>query len=177
VDNSDILRFIPTSTGPNTAGTFEWYFDGSDVELAASGENVDAVARLADGRLALSTTAGFSVTGASGQDEDLFVFAPTNLGSATGGSWSLYFDGSDVGLSNTNDEDVWGAWIDEANSDIYLTTVGAFAVTGVSGDGADIFVCKYGSLGATTTCTYRMYWDGSANGFAGERVDAFAVER
>lgn len=32
VDDSDIVRFIPTSLGSNTAGTFEWYFDGSDVE-------------------------------------------------------------------------------------------------------------------------------------------------
>ena len=38
----------------------------------------------------------------------------------------MYFDGSDVGLSTSADEDVNGVWIDPANGTIYLTTVGAF---------------------------------------------------
>jgi hypothetical protein len=53
--------------------------------------------------------------------------------------------------------------------------LGAFAVTGVSGDGADIFVCTPGSLGATTSCTFNMYWDGSANGFGGEIADGIGL--
>jgi hypothetical protein len=48
-------------------------------------------------------------------------------------------------------------------------------VIGASGDGADIFVCAPGSLGTTTSCTFGMYWDGSANGFAGEVMDGFFI--
>jgi hypothetical protein len=79
-----------------------------------------------------------------------------------------------VGLSSTSNEDVNGAWVD-ASGKIYLTTLGAFSVTGVSGDGSDVFVCTPGSLGATTTCTWAMYWDGSVQGFSGEDTDSLAI--
>jgi C1A family cysteine protease len=174
VDDSDILRFTPTSTGGTTAGTWSWYFDGSDVGLSTSDEDVDALAILADGRLLISTLGNVSVTGASGADEDLLVFTPTALGATTSGTWALYFDGSDVGLSNTSNEDVNGAWVDAAGK-IYLTTLGSFSVTGVSGDGSDIFVCTPGQLGSTTTCTWAMYWDGSVQGFSGEVTDSVSV--
>jgi hypothetical protein len=36
VTNADIIRFTPTSLGDTTAGTFSWYFDGSDVGLTQS---------------------------------------------------------------------------------------------------------------------------------------------
>jgi hypothetical protein len=106
-------------------------------------------------------------------DSDILRFVPTSTGSTTAGTWSWYFDGSDVGLT-TNDEDVNGVWVDAAGK-IYLTTLGSFSVTGVSGDGSDIFVCTPGSLGSTTTCTWAMYWDGSVNGFSGEDTDSLSV--
>jgi hypothetical protein len=174
VDDSDIIRFIPTSLGANTAGTFQWYFDGSDVGLTTNDEDIDAIDFAPDGRLVISTLGSFNVTGASGNDEDLLAFSPTSLGSTTNGTWSLYFDGSDVSL-NASSEDVNGVWIDPANNQLYLTTTGAFSVTGVSGDGADIFVCTPGSLGPTTSCTFSMYWDGSAFGFAGEVADGIDI--
>jgi hypothetical protein len=62
-----------------------------------------------------------------------------------------------------------------ANGPVYLTTLGAFSVPGVSGDGADIFVCTPGTLGGATSCTHSMVWDGSANGFGGEVVDDFSI--
>jgi hypothetical protein len=174
VDDSDILRFVPTSTGANTAGAWQWYFDGSDVGLSTSDEDVDALTLLPDGRLIISVLGTVSVTGVSGVDEDLLAFSPTQLGSTTSGAWAMYFDGSDVGLSSTSNEDVNGVWIDAAGK-IYLTTLGSFSVTGVSGDGSDIFTCTPGSLGSTTTCTFAMYWDGSDNGFSGEDTDSIGI--
>jgi predicted secreted protein len=174
VDDSDVLRFTPTSTGGTTAGTWSWYFDGSDVGLSTSDEDVDALGLLPDGRLLISTLGNVSVTGASGADEDLLAFTPTTLGATTSGTWAMYFDGSDVGLSSTSNEDVNGVWVDTAGK-IYLTTLGNFSVTGVSGDGSDILACTPGSLGSTTTCTWAMYWDGSANGFSGEDTDSVSV--
>ena len=175
VDDSDIVRFIPTSLGTNTAGSFEWYLDGSDVGLTASGENIDVIGFAPDGRLILSTTGSFGVTGASGEDEDLAAFTPTSLGANTSGTWSLYFYGSDVSLSTSSSEDINGASIDPLTGKIHLTTVGSFSVTGVSGTGADIFVCTPGSLGSNTTCTYSSYWVGSQNGFGGEIADGVNV--
>jgi hypothetical protein len=177
VADADILRFTPTSTGSTTAGTFQWYFDGSDVGLSTNNEDIDAVGFAPDGRLVISTLGAFSVTGVSGEDEDLLVFTATSLGSATAGTWALYFDGSDVGLSENASEDVNGNWIDGLTGKIYLSTLGNFSVTGLTGDAADIFICSPGTLGATTTCTYGpgLYWDGSQNGFSGEDVDGFEI--
>ncbi|MCA9929731.1 MAG: hypothetical protein KC419_14690, partial [Anaerolineales bacterium] len=176
VDDSDVVRFVPTTLGSSTSGTFEWYFDGSDVGLTTNGEDVDAVHVMADGKVLMSTTGGYNVSGASGADEDVIIFTPTTLGSATSGSWAIYFDGSDVGLNTSNGEDVTGTW-DDGSSNLYLTTLTTVDVTGVLGDGADIFICVPGTLGATTSCTFSMYWDGSANGYGGERMDGLFIER
>jgi Zn-dependent M28 family amino/carboxypeptidase len=174
VDDSDILRFTPTSTGDTTAGAWSWYFDGSDVGLTTTDEDIDAFDLLPDGRLIMSFLGNVSVTGVSGVDEDLLAFTPSQLGATTSGTWAWYFDGSDVGLSTTSNEDVNGVWVDTAGK-VYLTTLGNFSVTGVSGDGSDIFTCTPGSLGSTTTCTWAMYWDGSLNGFSGEDTDSISI--
>ena len=176
VDDSDIVRFMPTSLGPNTAGTFSFYFDGSDVGLTTNSEDIDAMTVAPDGRLVISTIGSFSVPGVSGADEDLIIFTATSLGTNTSGSWALYFDGSDVGLTNST-EDVYGAYLD-SNGDIYLSTNGAFSVSGLSGDGADIFICKNATIGTNTACSsFVMYWDGSTKGFAGEIIDGFRIVR
>ncbi len=175
VDDSDIIRFTPVSLGSNTAGSFTLYFDGSDVGLSTNGEDIDSVGILPDGRLLISTVGSFSVPGASGRDEDLIAFTPTSLGNTTSGTWSLYFDGSDVNLNDSSGEDVSGIWVDPANNDIYLTTLGLFSVPGLSGGAADIFICTPGSLGANTTCSFSAFWIGAQNGFAGEVIDGFGI--
>ena len=98
--DEDLLAFTPISLGDVTAGTFELYFDGSDVGLGDAGEEVDAAAVGLDGRIYLSALDVFSVPGVSGGDEDVFVFTPTSLGSTTSGTYSstLFFDGSSFGL-------------------------------------------------------------------------------
>ena len=199
IDDADIVRFTPTSLGQNTAGVFTWHFDcagrhgganrkmqntagvftwhfdGSDVGLTTTSEDIDAFDVLDDGRIVISTLGNVSVTGASGVDEDLLVFTPTSLGATTSGTWAVYFDGSDVALNTSSNEDVNGVCVDNATGRVYLSTLGAFAVAGVSGDGADIFVCTPGALGATTSCTFTLFWDGSANGFAGKVTDGVAL--
>jgi hypothetical protein len=178
VDDSDIVRFVPTSTGTTTAGTFEWYFDGSDVDLTTNGEDVDAIGFAPDGRLLISTSGGSNVTGAgSNQDEDLLAFDATQMGATTAGSWSLYFDGTDVALGDSSSEDVWGAWVDSATGDIYLTTQGAFSVSGLSGGQADIFVCAPTSLGSSTACSFSSYFDGAAAGIGAEVLDGIHIQQ
>jgi hypothetical protein len=179
VDDSDIVRFVPTSTGNNTSGTFELIFDASDVGLSGSGEDIDAIAFAPDGRLLISTISSFSVSGVSGQDEDLIAFSASSWGTTTRGTWSMYFDGSDVGLGDSGYEDLYGVWSDSETGEIFLTTRGSFSVSGSSGDGADIFVCRASSLGGATVCTFGpgLYYDGSANGFANEVMDGMAIVR
>jgi Cadherin-like len=172
VDDSDIVSFTPTSTGNNTAGTFQLYFDGSDVGLTTNSEEIDAIALTPDGRLVISTNDSFSVTGVSGNDEDLIVFNSTSLGSTTSGTWSMYFDGSDVSLNQSSNEDVDGAWI-HSNGEIYLSTLGSFSVTGLNGDGNDIFRFTPSSTGSNTSGNYAALWDGTAFGLGSQNVDSF----
>lgn len=84
-----------------TTGTWAIYFDGSDVSLTTSGEDIDAAGVAGNGAIYLSTTGNFAVTGVSGADEDVFVCTPTSLGTITACTFgpSLAFDGSAWGLS------------------------------------------------------------------------------
>src|SRR6185503_7478111 len=52
----DIAQFNATSLGSTTAGTFSMYFNGVDVGLSASAENIDALEVLPDNRILISTT-------------------------------------------------------------------------------------------------------------------------
>jgi hypothetical protein len=102
--DEDLLAFTPVAFGSNTSGTFALFFDGSDVGLGDSGEDIDGAAVDGSGLLYLSTRAAFAVPGVSGADEDVFVFDPTSLGPTTAGSYSstLFFDGSSFGVAATN---------------------------------------------------------------------------
>jgi len=71
VADSDIVRFDASSLGATTAGSFSMYFDGLDVGLDTSGEDIDAIELLSDGWLVISTRGSFSVFGVKGADEDL----------------------------------------------------------------------------------------------------------
>lgn len=174
VTPQDIVRFDATSLGSITAGTFSMYLDGSDVGLDVAAEKLDSVSLLADGRVLISTTGNPSIPGLTGlSDEDILAFTPSTLGNNTSGTWALYFDGSDVGLSTTSDEDIDALDI-TSNGNIYLSTLGDFAVTGVSGFDEDVFVCVPTSLGSTTACNYFsvLYFDGSLWGLSANDVDA-----
>ncbi|MCE7990145.1 MAG: hypothetical protein DYG89_54065 [Caldilinea sp. CFX5] len=173
VEDEDIVRFIPTSLGATTAGSFAWFFDGSDVGLDSDEEDIDAFTRLPDGRLVISSNGAFDAGGVSGLNQDLFVFTPSSLGETTNGAWAIYFDGSDVDMTYVN-EDIWGVDV-AANGDIYLSTNYTYAVPGLSGDSNDIFVCTPTSLGDTTSCTFSLYWDGDNYGFGSYWLDVLAI--
>ena len=91
VADEDVLMFKPTSLGRTTAGSFEMYFDGSDVGLGGYGfsNDVDAVASLRDGNLLLSTAGRVYLDGGLvANSSDVVSFAPTSLGEVTAGSFS-----------------------------------------------------------------------------------------
>lgn len=179
VEGSDIIRFRPTTLGAGTAGVFELYFDGSRVGLSGRAENLDAISVAPDGRLIISTQGNINVLDGDGNKlkgtrSDLFAFSPTGLGAGTAGTWNLYFDGSDVGLT-TSGENISGLWIDAAADNLYLTTSGKFKVNELSGTKADIFRCAAHFLGSGTNCTFAPYWAGASFGVAKEQIDAFTI--
>jgi uncharacterized protein YjiK len=164
VDDSDIVKFTATQLGDSTAGSFELFFDGSDVGLGVSAEDVDGIELLDDGRVLISTSGNFSVAQLTGQGEDILALTPTSLGETTAGSWSLYFDGNDVGLT--------GAGVDGlsvgGNGAIYLTSKRRFDVPGLSGKDEDVFVFYPSSLGENTAGAYdlTLMFDGSLQGLS-----------
>jgi len=175
IDNADIVQFTGT-LGSNTAGTFNVFFDGSDVGLSGGiggSENVDAFEILPDGSLVVSTVGTASVTGVSPNpvSQDLIRCAGT-FGPATSCTWSVYFDGSDVGLG-AGAENLDGM-AQAATGDIYLSTTGNFSVPGRSGANEDVFVCQSPTTGPSTSCTYSstLYFDGSVFGLGANDLDA-----
>jgi hypothetical protein len=174
VDDSDIVLFTPTSLGSSTSGTFSMYFDGSDVGLTTNSEDIDAIALASDGRLIISTTGTMSANGVSnGLDEDLFLFTGT-LGTATSGSFTQYFDGSDVALNTSSNEDVDAATLTIAG-ELLFSTLGDFAVSGLAGANEDVAQFS-GSFGTSTSGTFSMRQDLSARGIAtSEDVGALEI--
>ncbi|MEZ4621193.1 MAG: hypothetical protein R2867_37620 [Caldilineaceae bacterium] len=156
VDDSDIVKFVPSSLGEGTtAGTFELFFDGSMVDLTSSGEDIDAIGFSPEGLLLISTSGTVGVSGVDAKDEDLLAFAATGLGANTNGTWSLYFDGSAVNLGNGS-EDVDGAFAASSGA-LYLTTKGGFSAVDVNGNNlagkaSDIFRCSPVVMGPISSC-------------------------
>lgn len=162
VQDEDIVKY--------DAGTWSMFFDGSAVGLATNlGEDVDAFDILSDGSVIVSTRGPTTVSGVVGTvAHDLLRCVPTTPAGATitGCTWSMYFDGSDVGLDAANTaENIDGVSI--AGGKIYLSTAANFAVPGLSGEGKDVFVCNVPVTGTTTSCgSFTMYFDGSVRGLA-----------
>lgn len=164
VDNVDIVRFVPASS------TFELYFDGSQVGLDTTGENLVALSLLADGSLLISTQGPFDVDGLFGADEDIMQFTPTQLGTTTSGTWSRYFDGSDVGMV---EEDTSSLWVDPVTNDLLFTTGFPFEISGITGGIEDIVSCVSPTTGEQSACSsVSIAWLGTD--IAGELVDAIA---
>ena len=175
VEKGDIVRFMPTTLGGNTTGTFDLVLDGSDVGLAGVAESIDAIGRTPDGRLVVSTAGDYDTPDGSGGDEDLLVFNATSFGAATSGSWQRYFDGSDLGLHAAN-EDIRSTWIDPATGHIHLSTYGDFeTASGFRGDANDIFTCIPSRLGGDTRCSFSRFWNGDDYGFSTKLIDGLAL--
>jgi len=175
-DDSDVIKFTASSLGNRTRGSFSMFFDGSDVGLTSSSEDIDAIALLYNGDMVLSTIGTAYVSGATARDEDMLRFRKMQYGNNTRGSWSLYLDGSDIGLT-TYAEDIWAAGVASDNQ-IQLSTYGNYNVsssgTSLQGDSDDIIRCR-GTLGNNTSCRLDLGWNGDNRGFGNEQVDGYSV--
>lgn len=165
MDDSDVLRFSPTNLGASTSGSFSMYFDGSDVGLSSNGEDIDGLGLLPGGDLLISTIGSAGANGIGGvRDEDIIRFSGS-YGGATSGSFSMYFDGSDVGLSNSGGEDV-DAFSNLSSGVITFSTAGNFSAGGVTGADEDLTDFSPSSLGGNTSGSFATYFDGTAWGIA-----------
>ncbi|MCM2372109.1 LamG-like jellyroll fold domain-containing protein [Aporhodopirellula aestuarii] len=158
VRDEDIVKFTATQLGDSTSGTFELYFDGSDVGFT---NDIDSLAVLDSGSLVVSSRGNVSVSGLSVADEDLLEFTPTSLGTSTSGTWSLYVDGSDVELGA---EDINGVTV-LGNGDIYLSTDSTTSLSSATLRDEDIVALTPSSLGTDSSGTYQtpIFFDGSTH--------------
>lgn len=177
VDPSDLVQFVPTSTGDNTAGTFFLVFDGEDVGMSTGNENIDAFTITGPSTGWFSTTGNHSLPGGiSGGDTDLISFTATQIGQSTDGDWTAVFDGSALELSN-NSEDVNG--VHRIGSSIYLSTEGDYSVPNIEmGDGNDVFLCMTGEETLpVANCTYNQSVVANGSRFSDAlQIDAFSLQ-
>lgn len=151
VDDSDIVLLKATSLGENTAGSFQMYFDGSDVGLCSSDDDVDGFSLLDDGSLLLSTTGHAFVDGVGYfSSEDILQFMPTSLGQSTKGSFEMYFDGSDVGLGYSSNWPNVDAVTPLGDGKLLLSTTNSFYLDPLFAAGNELFTFDPTSLGPKT---------------------------
>ncbi len=177
VDDSDVVKFTATSLGEDTSGTFEMYIDGSDVGLTTGGEDIDGLTGLPDGSLLISTRRNVSVPGVSAENADLLLFNPMSLGENTSGSWSQYFDGSDVGLADDSTEYLDAAATD-ASGKLFFSVAGDFNAAGLSGADEDVFGFIASSTGSNTAGSFDtdLFFDGSRLNLASGNIDALSFD-
>jgi len=164
-DDSDLARL----TRSGGIWSVSMFFDGSDVGLTTNAEAIDALTGLPNGSWLISTRGSGAVSGVSSfAAEDILLFTPTSLGATTAGSWSLYADMSDVGITGTA-ENITAIDV-AADGGMFLTTGGnASASTGstsFSATNEDVFVFRPTALGSTTSGSYPspLFFDGSLYG-------------
>lgn len=155
-ERSDILAY------DYDAKVWAFFFDGSDVGLKRS---VHSLAFDPFGCLLLSFGSNQKVIGLGKVfPQDIVKFCPTSLGDNTAGTFSMYFDGSDVGLSSKDERiDAMDVLPDGR---ILISTNGKFSLPGPGGavvEGADhdLVVFTPTSLGDNTAGTWAMYLLGS----------------
>ncbi len=173
----DIVEFTPTSLGANnTAGTFSLFFHGTNVGLTTSSERIDAISVLADGRIIISTTGSYNVPGAgSGGSYNLLAFTPTGFGLQTAGTWSLYFDGLDVGMGDQSGENIDAAYV-APNGVINFSTTGSFNVPSQNvGTNHDIVAFTPTQLGNNTAGMFGNppFFIGNNYGLNSFNIDGF----
>lgn len=166
-DEFDILRFTPISLGDSSSGAWSFYFDGSDVGLSSSAnQSIRAIGSMADGSLLIATLNGGSLAGVGAfKQHDLVRFEPLSLGDVTSGTWSMHFDGSDVGLSHNSQEPIDSAFV-KPDGRITFSTRGNISVSGYSGGKSDLVEFTPTQTGSTTTGSFSVFLTAGSFGLA-----------
>ncbi|MGH8496242.1 MAG: GDSL-type esterase/lipase family protein [Gammaproteobacteria bacterium] len=160
-DDADIYRLDPGT------GAYDKFFDARDAGLPGNAD-IDAFSVVDSDTFYISFArgAGTNVPGLGNVSRSDVVLYD-------GGTFQPFLDGSDVGLGETFAENIDAIHVESASA-ILISTGGKPSI-GVSGaNKEDILRCE-GSFGATTNCSWSLYFDGSANSLRGrdENIDAF----
>ncbi len=168
VKEQEIVRFVPQQLGATTAGAFAWYLRSADLGFGQRGQGLDALTVAPDGSLVIGPRNRLVLPGAAGEDEDLLAWNPAAR------TWSLYLDGSQLGLGDRPQEAVKAASID-ATGTLYFATAGAFSAGTVQGSGRQVWVCTLRAAGSTQPCDLSLFWDGAVRGPADLNIGGLAL--
>jgi hypothetical protein len=165
--DEDILRFDGTN--------WSLFFDGSDVGVGSP--DLFGFSVLDADTILMAFSANVTVNGLAITPQDVVRFDATSLGSTTAGTFSMYLDGSDVGLDTTAEKIDSVSLLPDGR--VLVSTTGNPAVAGVTGGrDEDVLAFTPTSLGDATSGSWAMYFDGSDVGLgetSGEDVDALDV--
>jgi CARDB protein len=164
--DEDILRLDGMS--------WSLFFDGSDVGVG--GSDLFGFSLLDPDSILMSFSSAVTVNGLAVTPQDVVRFDATSLGSNTAGTFSMYLDGSDVGLETTAEKIDSVSLLPDGR--VLISTTGNPSVPGAVGKDEDVLAFTPTSLGDVTSGSWAMYFDGSDVGLAetsGEDVDALDV--
>jgi len=156
------------------AGKFSWFLRGSQVGLGESNaEDVDGFHILSATSVLVSTYGTPTVVGVSGARKQDILRCNGTFGTTATCSWSMYLDGSTVGLSQS-DENVDALF--QSGGDIYFSTRGLFSVSGLAGDGSDVSRCEVASGSLPLRCrAFSSFFDGGNFGLVDDLDAAYFV--
>ncbi|UCF26669.1 MAG: hypothetical protein JSW42_08360, partial [Chloroflexota bacterium] len=138
--------------------TWAMYFDGSDVGLDATGQEINGLHIMSDGSILLSFGAAGTIPDVGAVDDfDIVRFIPTSFGDTTAGTYEMYLDGEDVGLSGEDIDSIHLA----PDGRVIVSFRGSVNLGTTSGEDEDLFAFNPASLGSSTSGTWEMYFDGS----------------
>jgi hypothetical protein len=145
------------------SGTWSKFFEGRDVNVTTNltGFTFDP----GDNCLLISFDGNEKKLGLGIiKPNDILKFCPSSLGATTIGTWSVYFDGSDVGLAAKSEN--LDALELLPDGRLLLSTKGNFSVKNatnntVTGRDEDILIFDPTTLGPNTTGSFERYLDGS----------------
>lgn len=137
-----------------------------------------AFAWLPDGSLLITVEKDFylpqldrpRVRGVNVENSDILRFEPASLGEETSGTWSLYFDGSDVGLKAPREG--INALTVLVDGRIVISTQGPFKAGHLNAKSRDLVLFTPTSLGEQTAGSWELYFDGSSIRLLSARKDS-----
>jgi hypothetical protein len=170
----DINPAPPGLAGGDDADIYAWdgttygrFFDASAAGLPG-GADIDAMLVVDADTFYLSFDGTVNLTGpGSVQDEDIVLY--------DAGAWSLFFNGSDVGLAAAAENvDAFDVLPDNS---VVISTSGNGNVPGVGGFNDEDLLRCVGTFGPSTACTWSVYFDSSdvALTTASEDIDGVSI--
>jgi phosphatidylserine/phosphatidylglycerophosphate/cardiolipin synthase-like enzyme len=169
-EDTDILNYNGT--------TWSLFFDASDVGIVDSGQDLNDFYIVDADTILMSFRDPVTLGSLAVDAYDVVQFDATSLGANTAGTFTLYFDGNDVGLDDPVAE-ILDAIDLLPDGRLLFSTDGSFTLPGLSGKDEDIIAFTPTTLGDNTSGTWGIYFDGSLTGIGlgntGEDIDTLDI--